>query len=314
MIKKASSPAPLPYRLYAEDCVPGLGRRIKYGEPTLAINDPPYNFGQLYDGYSDKRTDYWDWTKQWLTATHRVLHPHGALWVFVPDEWVSAVDTYCREVLKMTRRNWCIWTFSFGQAAKKSFTRSHLHVLYFAKHKTKYTFNADALKVPSARQLVYGDKRAKSGGKLPDDTWALLKQDIELRLPEAGDVWPHSRICGTFKARQAHSPNQLPLSLVERIVKACSNPGDLVLDPFNGTGTSGVAALKLGRRYVGFDVSKKSIEETTKLLERTRGELAGTGPGAQRFLFEAPTRKRGEVPKFVTKSVKPPTRRGCIKT
>jgi len=157
-----------------------------------------------------------------------------------------------------------IWHYTFGQNGTKNFTASHITWLYYTMHQTKFTFNADAIKVPSARQLVYNDKRQAAGGRLPNDTWVLLPDREPAAFKPVSNTWLFSRVCGTFKDKIEESPNQMPVELMQRIVSACSNPGDTVLDIFNGTGTTGVAALSLGRSYIGFDVSaacvKASIE------------------------------------------------------
>jgi site-specific DNA-methyltransferase (adenine-specific) len=219
------------------------------------------------------------------------MHKHGSLWIFVPDEWASETDLFCRKELGLFRRNWILWLYSFGQSAKQSFTRSHTHLLYFVKTKSQFTYNADAMKVPSARQLVYKDSRAVKSGKQPDDTWCLLKSDLESALRADGDVWSQSRICGTFKEREAHSPNQIPLPLTNRIVKACSNPGDLVCDPFLGAGGSGVSALTFGRRFIGMDISKECVEHSAARLERT---LTGIDADGQMALFPLTAKKKGK--------------------
>lgn len=242
------------------DCVEET-RKLKQ-EIDLAIADPPYNFSQPYDAYDDNKSyrEYMAWTEKWLGSVVARMHRHGSLWIFVPDEWVSEVDMLCRQAFALTKQRQVIWAFTFGQRAQKNFTRSHCHLLYMTKTKTKYAFNLDAVAVPSARQLVYNDRRAVASGKPPDDTWMLLRDQLEPYMAPDRDTWLVSRICGTFKERRKHSPNQIPIPIMERIVLACSNPGDLIVDPFCGTGSSGVACKLHGRNYEGFDVSKSAVK------------------------------------------------------
>jgi site-specific DNA-methyltransferase (adenine-specific) len=176
----------------------------------------------------------------------------------------------------LTKRNHIVWTFTFGKAAQKSFTNSHCHILYYVKNKNDFFFDENAVRVPSARQLVYNDKRALRGGKQPDDVWMLLKDQMEPYLTPDTDTWLESRICGTFKERCKHSPNQLPVPLVERIVLAASRPGDMVVDPFVGTGTAALAALKRGRRFWGCDLSKVCVTQALRRVAslRTTGKIA----------------------------------------
>ena len=134
--------------------------------------------------------------------------------------------------------------------------------------------------MPSTRQLIYKDKRAKGGGKTPDDVWPVyadaggLPHDLAV-YPQDWEMWSDSRLCGTFKERlikpdgSAH-PCQMPLSILRRIVRASLNPGDLVLDPFSGTGTT-AAATALGRRFCAID---QSAEYCAIGAERVLGDPA----------------------------------------
>jgi site-specific DNA-methyltransferase (adenine-specific) len=156
-------------------------------------------------------------------------------------------------------RNTIVWHQTFGQAQQRKFTPSWVAIHYVVKRGGPFTFNADAVRVPSARQLRYNDRRANPRGKVPDDVWVLDPDRLRELLDPAGDVWLQSRVCGTFGERCGHV-TQLPLPLVERIVKLASNPGGLVLDPFAGSGTVLVAARRLGRRYLGVELSEGTAE------------------------------------------------------
>jgi len=237
----------------------------------LVVADPPYNQGMPYDAYDDNKSydDYMTWSEGWLSTAVDCLDRHGSLWVFCPDEWVSEIDLTCRKNLGMYKQGHIIWAFTFGQKASKRFTRSHCHLLWLTKTKGTYTFNFDAVKVPSARQLVYKDKRAAAGGKPPDATWMLLREQLEPHMGADKDVWLQSRVCGTFKERRKHSPNQIPVPIMERIVLATSNPGDLVVDPFCGTGASGVACKLHGRNWQGFDLSETAVKATNARIAAT---------------------------------------------
>ncbi|NLH39806.1 MAG: site-specific DNA-methyltransferase [Elusimicrobia bacterium] len=105
------------------------------------------------------------------------------------------------------------------------------------------------IRVPSARQLIYKDKRANPLGKIPDD------------------VWQFSRVCGTFKERIGKHPCQMPEDLLELIIKTSSNQGDLVLDPFGGTGTTSVVAKRLKRNFITMEISKEYYNVILKRLD-----------------------------------------------
>src|SRR5436305_14031919 len=111
------------------------------------------------------------------------------------------------------------------------FAKSHTHILYFTKDEKNFTFNADAVRVASARQTTYADARANPKGKLPDDVWYLRPQEAaaetsssaEPLFNELCDTWNVSRVCGTFKEREGWHGCQMPLGVLDRIIKASSN-------------------------------------------------------------------------------------------
>lgn len=258
------------------DCAKEM-RKLPKGAMRLGLFDPPYNFGMPYDSYDDNKSydEYMAWTRNWMDAAVHALHRNGSMFIFVPDEWVSEIDMLARHEFKLYKRRHIVWTFTFGVACAKNFARSHCHILYLTKAKTAYTFNADdkELRHPSARQLVYNDKRANPDGCLPDATWMILKEQLEPYMTPDRDTWLVSRICGTFKERKKHLSNQIPLPLWDRIIRATSNEGDLVVDGFMGTGGSGVVATRLNRNYLGYDISPVAVQEATTALEAAR-ELA----------------------------------------
>lgn len=239
----------------------------------LIFADPPYNIGYQYDQYEDKRDDheYIDWTMQWIDGCARLLKPSGSFYILIGDEYAAETRVHLKKLErdhKLVFRNWIVWHYTFGQNCKLKFNRSHAHLFYcvgsaaFDKWTIKdpaFTFNRQAIAVPSARQTTYNDTRANPKGKLPDDTWYLRPQAAQdmgdyFESIEA-DVWYQSRLCGTFKERAGWHPCQLPEALLERIVKVSSNEGDLVFDPFTGSGTTLAVAARLKRDWLGCELS-----------------------------------------------------------
>jgi site-specific DNA-methyltransferase (adenine-specific) len=200
-----------------------------------------------------------------------VLSPAGSLFVAIGAKYQAEVCVLLKQ-LDFHWRNTIIWHHTFGTHQKTNFTPSHTPIPYFAADPKRFTFNRDDILVPSARQQVYGDKRASPGGKTPDNVWVLRPQEAEGFFQPESDTWHVPRVAGTFRERVPHSC-QMPLDVVERIVKVASNPGEVVLDPFVGSGTTLVAANKLGRRYIGVELN----EETARLAQ---GRLEEESPAA----------------------------------
>jgi site-specific DNA-methyltransferase (adenine-specific) len=171
---------------------------------------------------------------------------------------------------KLVCRSWVVWYYTFGVNCKYKFSRSHAHLFHMVKDPKQCTFNVEAIRVPSARQLVYGDHRANPRGRLPDDTWILRPQDLSAGFGPEESTWYFPRVCGTFKERAGWHGCQMPEQLLGRIIRACSNADELVLDPFGGSGTTLAVAKKLGRRYLGFELSEqyaRQIEHRLAAIE-----------------------------------------------
>ena len=245
-----------PDTIVAGDCIKILGRTL-LPKVDLIFADPPFNIGYKYDVYEDRKAydEYYRWTEKWMAACAGVLKDTGTMWIAIGDDYAAEVRVIGRK-LGLNLRNWVIWHYTFGQNTRTKFARSHTHLFYWTKttdHKA-ITFNDMAVRIPSARQTTYADRRANPKGKLPDD------------------VWSFSRVCGTFNERVKWHPCQMPEKLLERIIKVSSNPGDLVLDPFSGSGTTCVVAARLKREYFGVDISESYVKHSIKRIADT---LAG---------------------------------------
>ncbi len=188
-------------RLHHGDCIAGM-KKLPDGCIDLAFADPPFNIGYEYDAYDDRKScdEYLDWCREWTNEVARVLKPDGAFWLAIGDEYAAEMKVMLTRERKepLFLRSWVIWYYTFGVNCTNKFSRSHAHLLYFVKDPKRFTFNADDrdVRVPSARQLVYGDKRANPAGRLPDDTWIVS--------PEAAGVRPGSGV--------GEQGNQVPLS------------------------------------------------------------------------------------------------------
>jgi site-specific DNA-methyltransferase (adenine-specific) len=235
-------------KIICGDCIELLCDKEPFAD--LIFADPPFNIGYKYDKYKDcKKTEHYiEWSENWMRACSNVLKPHGSFYIAIGDDYAAHIRLI-GEKLGLHLRNWIIWHYTFGQQTKMKFARAHTHIFYFVKDKDNFTFNDHSIRVPSDRQLLYNDKRANKRGKMPDDVW---------------NTFP--RVCGTFKERQGWHPCQMPKSVLMRIVAVSSNRGDLVFDPFSGSGTTAVAAGLLERNYCGMDISEDYVDNCNKRL------------------------------------------------
>jgi site-specific DNA-methyltransferase (adenine-specific) len=251
------------------DCIEGLAS-LDPGSVDLVFADPPFNIGYDYDIYEDRKEadDYLAWTRKWVEGVQRVLKPDGTFWLAIGDDFAAELKVLVQRDLGFSCRSWVIWYYTFGVNCTKKFSRSHTHLFHFVKNPKRFTFNADAIRVPSARQLVYADGRANAKGRLPDDTWILRPQDVANGFTPEQGTWYFPRVCGTFKERAGFHGCQMPEQLLARIIRVSSNPGDLVLDPFAGSGSTLIVAKKLERDWLGFELSKNYAERIRKRLAK----------------------------------------------
>ncbi len=280
-------------KIHQGDCISGM-QKLPDQSVQLVFADPPFNIGYDYDEYDDRLDceKYLDWSRQWMEQVHRVLAADGSFWLAIGDDYAAELKVEAQKI-GFHARNWVVWYYTFGVHCKTKFTRSHTHLFYFIKDPKKFTFNTKAVAVPSARQLVYGDSRANPDGRMPDDTWILRPQDCDGFTPEE-DTWYFPRVAGTFKERAGFHGCQMPEQLLGRIIRACSNEDDVVLDPFSGSSTTVTVAKKLGRQYLAFELSKEYAK-----LGRKRLKAAAVGDrleGAEEPKVSAPATDSPNTP------------------
>ncbi len=270
-------------KIHQGDCLK-LMRQIGDGSVDLAFADPPFNIGYKYDKYHDSQDDakYLDWCEAWIGEIHRVLKPSGTFWLAIGDEYAAELKVAATRQLAtpFIMRGWVVWYYTFGVNCTRKFNRSHAHLFQFIKDEKNFTFNAEdpSVRVPSARALVYGDSRANPLGRLPDDTWVLRPQDAPASFQSMDDTWYYSRVAGTFKERQGFHGCQMPEQLLGRIIRVSSNEGDVVFDPFTGSGTTLAVAKKLGREFLGTELSADYAKYATARLKAVKVGAPLDGP------------------------------------
>jgi DNA modification methylase len=208
--------------------------------------DPPFNIGHPYKGFEDRipLKEYVDFTLSWVDACWAKCA--GVMCLHGPDD---LAEMYCMwaAVCNIPRLAWINWHYRFGQCNTSNWIDARCHCLIYARE--GYTWNPKSVMVPSDRAEVYGDKRtqgtATPGMRLPGTIWGV---------PSDGPYW--GRVTGNSMERRHAHPNQLPEAYLARLIRAYTNPGDKILDPFCGSGTTAAVANALQRNCVTIDVSE----------------------------------------------------------
>jgi site-specific DNA-methyltransferase (adenine-specific) len=200
--------------------------------------------------------EYLSFLYERLAEVHRVLSPAGSLYLHLDFHAVHYARMLLDEIFGAEHfLNEVIWAYDFGGRAKDRWPRKHDNILLYAKS-SRWTFNRDDIdRVPYMAPGLVGPEKA-AAGKLPTDTWWLT-------------------IVPTNGAERTGYPTQKPLKLLERAVRASSNRGDLVADFFCGSGTTGVAAKMLGRRYLLVDDNPEAVEIAGRRLAAVPAGEAG---------------------------------------
>lgn len=213
----------------------------------LIFVDPPYNIGKNFAGRKDKwktDEDYLNWCYQWIDLCIRKLKPNGSFYVMTSTQFMPYFDIYLRD--KVTILSRIVWSYdSSGVQAKNYFGSMYEPILYCVKDKNNYTFNADDIMV-----------EAKTGAKRKLIDYRKNPPQPYKTEKVPGNVWNFARVRYRMEEYENH-PTQKPISLLERIVKASSNEGDVVLDPFCGTFTTCFVAKELKRNFIGIEIQEE---------------------------------------------------------
>lgn len=233
-------------QLFCGDAIE-IMRTLPDASIDLIIADPPYNLGKNYGNNLDLRAwhEYEIFTRGWLTEITRLLKPTGSLYVFMGVSFISKLYLMLESDFCMLFNGWITWHYTQGMGRKTGFSPRHEDILFFTKSR-EYTFNLDDIRIP---QKYYRERNNMLGAN-------------------PGDVWQFSHVHYCSTEREQH-PTQKPEALIERIIKASSNQGDLVLDPFVGSGTTCKMAKMLQRNWLGIDINPDYIEMSKRRLDTT---------------------------------------------
>jgi site-specific DNA-methyltransferase (adenine-specific) len=251
--------------IYNGDALEILSNQIDDNSIDLIFVDPPYNIGKDFNGRKDKwKTDkeYLNWSYFWIELLIKKLKPTGSLYIMTSTQFMPYYDIYLQDKINILSR--IVWYYdSSGVQAKKYYGSMYEPILFCVKDKNNYTFNSDNIlveaKTGSKRKLI--DYR-----KTPPQLYNTKK------IP--GNVWEFPRVRYRMSEYEKH-PTQKPIALLERIIKASSNEGDIVLDPFSGTFTTSYVAKKLKRKSIGIEIDEDYTKiglRRLSIIEKYNGE------------------------------------------
>ncbi len=243
-------------RIYNEDCISGMAKHIPDASVDLVITDPPFGIefqakranynrkeGRVLKGYNEiKGADYLEFTRAWLSEVRRVLKPEGSLYIFSGWNYLKDLLIVLDEQ-DLNLVNHLIWKYQFGLVTTRKYVTSHYHILFASIDEKKRRF------FPYAR--FEKDEQLEGGG-------SAHYRDKE-------DVWniPREYWNGSVK-----TPTKLPAEIIRKILAYSSQPGDVVLDPFLGSGQVAVVSHLEGRQYLGFEIVPEYFAFAQQRLEK----------------------------------------------
>lgn len=238
------------------DCLEVM-QNIPDNTVDITFADPPFNLKKKYNGYRDNKefNAYLDWCKQWIYEMVRITKPSGSIFVHNIPKWLTYYAGFLNEIADF--KHWIAWDAPTAPMGK-SLQPSHYGILYYAKD----------LKQNKFYEIRYPHKRCRKCNYLLKD-YGGKKASLHPFGPLVSDVWTDIHRIKHNKYRDEH-PCQLPIHLLERIILMSTDENDIVLDPFVGTGTTLIAAKRLGRKFIGIDIDEKYVNITKNKLDNEK--------------------------------------------
>ena len=234
------------------DCIEVM-QQIPSDSVDVTFADPPFNLKKKYGSYKDEKgtDDYLNWCKQWILEMVRITKPSGSVFLHNIPKWLTYYTGFLNEVADF--RHWIAWDAPTAPMGK-TLQPSHYGILFYAKNQRENKFY----------KIRYPHKRCRKCGYLLKD-YGGKKKILHPFGPLVPDVWSDIHRIRHNKHRDPH-PCQLPVHLLERLLLMSTDEGDVILDPFMGTGTTAVAAARLGRHVIGIDIDPQYVEITQRKL------------------------------------------------
>jgi site-specific DNA-methyltransferase (adenine-specific) len=261
---------PVPIGTIHGDCLQ-VAPLLPRGWVDLLFLDPPYNLNKRFNGRSFSRSSvnhYSKWLDQVITGLKPLLRPNAS--IYICGDWLSSASIFPVAAAHFIVQNRITWEREKGRGAKTNWKNASEDI-WFCTLSSTYTFNVDQVKL---RRRVIAPYRQQDG--TPKD-WQRTDQG-NFRDTYPSNLWTDITIPFWSMAENTDHPTQKSEKLLAKLMLASTNPGDFVLDPFLGSGTTSVVAKKLGRRYLGIE-----LDQEYGLLAERRLELAASQPTIQGF-------------------------------
>jgi site-specific DNA-methyltransferase (adenine-specific) len=248
-------------RITQGDCLT-LFQDIPDNSVDIAFADPPFNLKKRYNSTKDSLAiqEYLDWCERWLSEMIRVTKPTGSVFVHNIPKWLTYYTSFLNRVAHF--KHWISWDAPTSPMGK-TLQPSHYGILFYIKELRQNKFY----------EIRYPHKRCRKCHYLYKD-YGGKKPLLHPFGPLVSDVWTDIHRVKHNKYRDEH-PCQLPIHLIERIILMSTDEGDIVFDPFSGTGTTAIAAKRLGRNFIGFELDKEyvSISENKLAQEKSDSKI-----------------------------------------
>ncbi len=234
------------------DCIEVM-QQFPSDSVDVTFADPPFNLKKKYGTYKDEKetSDYLNWCKQWIHEMVRITKPSGSIFLHNIPKWLTYYTEFLNDVADF--RHWIAWDAPTAPMGK-TLQPSHYGILFYAKNQRENKFY----------EIRYPHKRCRKCGYLLKD-YGGKKKILHPFGPLVSDIWSDIHRIRHNKHRDPH-PCQLPVHLLERILLMSTDEDDVVLDPFMGTGTTAVAAARLGRNVIGIDIDPQYVQITQQKL------------------------------------------------
>jgi len=243
-------------KIHHGDCLE-LFKKIPDNSIDMTFADPPFNLNKKYNNNNDKLKleEYLNWCEKWINEMVRVTKPTGSIFVHNIPKWLTFYSSYLNKIANF--KHWISWDAPTAPMGK-TLQPAHYGILFYTKEPKGFKFY----------EVRYPHKRTRKAKILAKD-YGGKKGLLHPYGPLVSDVWTDIHRIKHNKYRDEH-PCQLPIHLLERIILMSTDENDIILDPFNGTGTTALAARRLGRNYIGFDLSQEYVDITNSKLKKEK--------------------------------------------